>query len=585
MTSYFSKGEKMTLEDRMKILSNDYANVIVDYNRKDRFTKQFEGFPLNILDERIDDKYAVYYIPYADTTLALEWENEYASTPKLYGLLDTINLDAMGVGKVQNVPQLGLKGEGVLLGFVDTGIDYTNSAFRNVDGTSRIVSIWDQTIENLEASQNIFYYGTEYSKEQINNALQNEDPFSIVPSKDDIGHGTMLAGIAGGTRDETNDFQGVVPLSEFVVVKLKQAKQNIRNHFLVPEDVTCFQEDDIMFGIQYLANTAQLLNRPIVICIGLGTTQGGHDAEGVLSDYMAFTGNRVGICFIIAAGNEGSSKNHYYGVIDPNIGYNEVELLIGGGEKGFAMELWGFPPNTYTIDILSPGGQYVSQIEGRLGVNRKIEFLFENTVVYVDYLLVESQSGSPLILIRFENPAQGMWRFRVYSRGSKNANFHIWLPLTGFISRETFFINANPDTTITSPGNAPVLTTVTAYDAVTNVIYINSSRGYTRDNYVKPDIAAPGVNVLAPMPGVGNNYTRVSGTSVAAAHTVGLAAMIFEWGIVREFYETLGSLQIQRFLIRGVERDPSLSYPNKVWGYGKVNIYNTFLSLSTSIEN
>lgn len=569
----------MNLEDRKKIISNEYINMIYHYARDDKYMQRFA----NDLKNRIDVKYGVLYHKLIQDLLPIELENEYAYIPKLYGLLD-INHEAMGVGKVQNVPQLGLMGEGVLLGIVDTGIDYTNPAFRNSDGTTRIELIWDQSIENLNASEDTFYYGTEYNKEQINNALKSEDPYSVVPSQDEIGHGTMMAGIAGGSRDDENNFQGVVPKSEFIIVKLKPAKKNIRDFFLIPESATCYQEDDIMFGIKYLQNSALKLKKPIVVCFGLGTSQGGHDAFGVLPDFIAFIGNRTGMAFIVAGGNEGSSKSHYYGEIKGNAGYDEVELVVGENEAGFTMELWGFPPNSYSVDILSPSGEYVPQIIGKLGESKKISFIFENTVIYVNNLLIESQTGSPLILFRLQNPSKGVWRFRVYVRGKGRLSFHIWLPISGFISPETYFNRSNPNTTITSPGNAFALTTVSAYNAASNNIYLNSSRGYSRDNFVKPDLAAPGVNVLAPLPGPGNRYSEFSGTSVAAAHTAGLAAMIFEWGIVRHNYETMGSLQIQRFLIRGADQNTSQVYPNNIWGYGKVNIYNTFLRLSTNLE-
>lgn len=568
----------MTAEERSRIYSEDYISAIIDYNRRDNFIRKFEDELLI----KLDDKYGIVYTPMSKYTLPLELENEYSYTPKLYGLLDVINLEEMGVTRVQNVPRLALLGEGVLLGFLDTGIDYQNSVFKSSDGSSRIFRIWDQTIENPDAPENIFYYGTEYTKEQINEALNNPDPYSVVPTRDEIGHGTMLAGIAGGSRDDANDFRGVVPSVEFAVVKLKQAKKNIRQHFFVPDDVVCYAEDDIMTAIKYLANLALEVNRPIVICIGLGTNQGSHDTEGELFDYVAFTGDRVGIAFVVAAGNEGNSRGHYFGQIDRGIGYNEVELHVGAGETGFSMELWGYAPNTYSIDITSPSGQYVQRMQVRLGESRRIEFLFENTIVYVDSILVESQTGSPLILVRFSNPAEGIWKFRVYANGVTNLNFHIWLPIRTFISPDTYFLNSNPDTTITSPGNGYYVTTVTAYNAENDTIYIEASRGYARNGFIKPNVAAPGVNVLAAMPE--NRYTRVSGTSVAAAHVTGLAAMMMEWGVVEGHYETMGSLQVQRFLMRGVDIKAVMDYPNNIWGYGAVNIYNTFLSLS-SVEN
>lgn len=568
----------MTREERERILSNDYANGIVEYNRDDSFMDQYKDDPLTI----IDDKFGVVYVSFSKVSTPILWENGYAVIPKLFGLMDSVNVDAMGVNRVRGFPRLNLQGSGVLLGFVDTGIDYTNPAFQNADKTTRIASIWDQTIENLEAPETTFYYGTEYSREQINQALQSEDPFSIVPSKDDNGHGTMLAGIAGGSRDEENDFEGVVPLAEFMVVKLKGAKKYLRDYFYIPDDATCFQQDDIMFGIQYLVDRAAELNKPIVICIGLGSNQGPHEGSEIISEYISSTGNFTGRAIMVAAGNEGMSRKHYYGTIDPATGYNAVELSVGENEKGLSMELWGYPPGTYSIDILSPSGEYIPQITARLGESREIRFLFESTVIYVDYLVIESQSGDPFILVRFVNPAPGIWKFKVYGQGAPNMNFHIWLPIKGFVSDDTYFLNSNPETTITSPGNALLAVTVTAYNATSNSIYLNSSQGYTKNGFVKPDLAAPGVDVLAPLPD--NQYTRVSGTSVATAHATGIAAMVFEWGIVRGNYYSISGLQMQRFLIRGASVTVRNGYPNKVWGYGPINIYNTFISLRSTLR-
>lgn len=569
----------MTLEERRQITSNEYINILTEYKRSDLFMKGLEGYP----GIEIDDKYKVIFLPKSSVGYVISKENGYAVIPKIYSLLNNVDLDAMGVTAIQNAPNLALKGEGVLLGFIDTGIDYTNPVFRSSDGRTRIATIWDQTIENLDAGKNTFYFGTEYSREQIDNALMEENPHLLVPSTDEIGHGTMMAGIAGGSEDKENSFQGVVPLAEFAVVKLKLAKPIIRDFFLVPDNVPCYQQDDIMLAVHYLMNFSSLVNKPIVICIGLGTNQGGHDGTGILEDMLSAYGTQLGKAFIIAAGNEGSSKSHYFGMIDKALGYDEVELSVGADENGFSMELWGYAPNTYSIDILSPSGQYVPRIVGRLGENRKIDFIFDNTTVNVNHLIIESQTGDPMILLRFMKPSQGIWRFRVYAAGRENSHFHIWLPISGFISSNTFFLKSDPNTTITSPGDAFRNTTVTTYNSANNEIYINASRGYTRNGNVKPDIAAPGVNVMAPVAGKNNEFVNATGSSVAAAHTSGLAAMLFEWGIVKGNYETMSGMQVERFLIRGVAQDSMQQYPNQVWGYGRANIYNTFLSLSAGI--
>jgi len=562
----------MDADGRNKIISNDYADLIVEYsnNRLESFNLQNETI------NYIDTKYAVVYISANKVTQQFIHEKDYSVIPKLFGLLDTTSLEAMGVKRIQNIPSLALKGQGVLIGFVDTGIEYTNPLFKNADNTTRILSIWDQTIDNKQASADIFYYGTEYSKDNINLALKSEVPYSIVPSTDEIGHGTMLAGLAGGSNIEAKDFVGVVPLSEYVVVKLKPAKSNLKLLTVVPEDTICYQENDVMFGIEYLINVAMRLGRPIAICIGIGTNQGSHDGSSPISDMILTNANRTGVAIIVAAGNEGNAGHHYYGTIDPRLSFDTVEVQVAVGEKGFAMELWGSIPGTYSIDITSPNGEYVPRILPKLQERRKINFIFEKTVILVDYFIVETQTGDQLILIRFLNPTPGIWKLKVYA-GKISSGFNIWLPMRGFILENTVFLKPNPYTTVTTPGNALIIITATAYNHKDQNIYLNASRGFTRINFVKPEFAAPGVNVYSPL--LDNEFGEESGTSIAAALTTGVAAMLLEWGIVKDNYPSMDCLQIKKFLIRGVNRDENLIYPNREWGYGTIDIYRTYESL------
>jgi hypothetical protein len=470
-----------------------------------------------------------------------------------------------------------LKGNGVLLGFLDTGIDYQNPLFQYSDGTTRIVSIWDQTIENMQASSDIFYYGTEYTREQINLALGSEAPLDIVPSTDDLGHGTTLAGLAGGTPDEAAEFSGVVPYSEYVIVKLKTSKMQVRNYFGIADDAISYSESDIMFGLAYLVNTARKMNRPIAICIGLGSNQGSHEGLGPLNELISSYSRQIGISIVIAAGNEGSARSHFYGEIDSAIGYKQVELNVGKGQGDFSMELWGNIPGTYSIDIISPSGEYIPRIPAKIGEFRNIRFIFEYTTIYIDYVIVEAWSGDELILIRFRDPTPGIWKFKVY--GSKiNSGFHIWLPIRGFISEDTFFLSPNQYTTITEPGNGLYAITATAYNPKNQSLYIDASRGYARNNIIKPDFAAPGVEVFSPL--LDRKYGLTSGTSTAAALLTGVTAMLLEWGIVNGNNRSMETYQIKKYLIRGVDRNPTLSYPNREWGYGTVNVYGTFESLS-----
>lgn len=556
-----------------RIYSEDYADLMIEYRR---FPEELTNIP-NSCSNIINDTYAIVYAPINQLPNNLVQTIGYSVYPNLYGLADTGSLEASGITRLRNIPNFDLRGQGVLVGFVDTGIDYTHPAFINADGTSRIISIWDQTIRT-GPSPATYYYGTEYTREEINVALANPDPRSIVPSVDEIGHGTYLAGITAGNPSLENNFSGVVPSSEIIVVKLKQSKRFVQEFFLVPESAVSYQESDIMFGVRYLIEAAKELNRPIAICIGLESSQGSHDGRGALSSYLSLMGDQEGIAIVIAAGNEGNTGHHFRGVIERGGQQSQtIELRVGPNNPGFTMELWGDSPGTFSIDILSPTGEYIPRIPARIGETRVIRFIFEETVINVDYVLLEQQTGDELILMRFVNPTEGIWRFRVYSAGDLNSTFNIWLPIESFLASEVYFVQPSPDYTVTSPGNSVVPIVVTAYDYTNNSLYLNASRGYTRIDTINPNLAAPGVNLVVPAPG--NTYTTASGTSLAAAHTAGVAAMLLEWGIATGYYSLLDSVEIKNLLIRGARRDPNNTYPNKEWGYGILDVYNTFASL------
>lgn len=175
-------------------------------------------------------------------------QGPYATLPKLFSLTSTISIEKSGMADVQRDPNFSLFGQGVIVGIVDTGIDYQHPSFINNDRTTRILSIWDQTVQEGSPPQG-FTFGTEYSKNYINNALISRNPLSVVPSTDTNGHGTAIASIIAGNSNPELSFSGVVPNTELVIVKLKQAKQILKNIFFVPEDSLCFQESDIMISL------------------------------------------------------------------------------------------------------------------------------------------------------------------------------------------------------------------------------------------------------------------------------------------------------------------------------------------------
>lgn len=448
--------------------------------------------------------------------------------------------------------------------------------FQKADGTTRIAGIWDQTIRTGVPPES-FYYGSEYTEEQINEALASENPLEIVPSRDENGHGTFLAGLAAGGQDENENFIGAAPEAIIVVVKLKEAKNNLRNFHEIHTDNPVYQENDIMMGVSYIREIATKLLHPIIYCIGLGSNQGEKEGKGALSSLLSRLGETRGVCVVTAAGNEGQARHHYFGGGRKGQSMENVEINVGN-TRGFSLELWGQSSNTYSIAVRSPGGEVIPRIPARLTESREVQLVLEETRIRIDYQLVESGGGDELILVAFSQPTQGIWTITVYCDELDDTGFHIWLPITQFLSTDTYFIRPDPDTTIVAPATNSGLITVTAYNHITNSLYLEASRGDKRGCNIKPDFAAPGVDVSGP--NLRKGYTMKIGSSVAAAITAGAAALLMEWGAIRENLPEMATMEIKKLLIRGATRDNLYTYPNNEWGYGKLNLYQTFQRLT-----
>ncbi len=557
-----------------RILSEDYSDYITDYE----LASVEELLDSEICFIPINNTFSAIYIPrYLVPAKSLD-RYGYKVFVRLFGLMDERSLEDSGVRRLRNIPGLNLRGQGILIGIVDTGIDYTHKAFIKADGTSKIVSIWDQSIQSGNPPEGL-YYGTEYTREQIDLALRSNDPRSVVPSTDEIGHGTFLAGIAAGNEDFENEFSGVVPDAELVVVKLKPAKNNIREFFMVSQEAICYQENDIMLGIRYLLQTAAMLERPISICIGLGTSQGSHDETDAISTYLSSITQRQGVAVTIAAGNEGNSRHHYERTMMQGTEVDTVELNVGPNEQGLYFEIWGDIPNTFGVGLTSPGGEVVPVITPRINERREVSFIFETTTINIYFQLVGSKAGAQLVIVRFSNPTEGIWRITI-NKIDKTLplHFNIWLPISNFIGEETFFINSTPYITLTSPANVDIPIVATSYDNSNNSLYINASRGFTRTERISPSLAAPGVNIIGPS--FGSGYTVLTGTSVAAAHTSGIAGMLLEWGLVRGALDYMDGTDVKNMLLRGARRESTRTYPNREWGFGIIDIFGTFENLS-----
>lgn len=575
---------------------NSADENIADFIYRIGSQQQIIGNPADIpCMDYVNDEYNIIYTPLDTVTPISLARYSYYTVPGLFSLLDSSSMEASGILTTFAAPALGNRGRGTLIGIVDTGIDYTNPLFRYQDGSTRIAGLWDQSIpaggDTIPPGVPAYYelsgasYGTEFTREQINQALASDSPLDLVPSTDTNGHGTFLAGIAAGGSLPEQDFTGAAPECELIVVKLKQAKRYLREFYLVSQDADAYQENDIMMGIKYLRVTAFRLGRPLIILIALGSNLGSHEGTSPLSSVVQDASRFLGRAAVIAAGNETGRAHHYFGTIPAGQEWDDVEIRVGPEEsgRGFTLELWASTADTYSVGFISPSGEIISRIPIIARNETSIPFLLEPTVITVNYQLIESGAGKQLIFMRFRNPVAGIWKVRVYNTQYFTGEFHMWLPSEGLVSDETVFLRPTPDTTITLPGNTAAPITVGAYNHLNNSIYIHSSRGFTPSGIVKPELAAPGVNVMGPSVGrrAGGSVpmTTRSGTSVAAAHVAGAVASLYGWGIVESNQITMSQASVKSYLIRGARRNPALRYPNEEWGYGALDLYETFLRI------
>ena len=555
---------------RQHILSENYRDFIGNHVR----TPFFESIMREgQCEQDAGFDYKCFYLPAELAGPVTLSRFSYNSIPKCFTPTSMETLNQTGILPVQNYPTLQLKGEGVLIGFLDSGIDYTNQVFRNIDGSTRIAAIWDQTVQSGSPPEG-FAYGTEFTEKQINEALNEENPLAVVPSSDDTGHGTYTASLAAGSGNPQEQFLGAAPEASIAVVKLKQAKQYLRDYYFIPADAVCYQETDLMLGLKYLNDLADSLSLPLVVCITVGSNMGGHIGTLPFSYLIEGYSTKANHITVIGTGNEADKRHHYFNTIADMADRKSVEIRVDENVSGFSLELWTDIPNILSISILSPSGENTSRIPFRAGASAEVSFLFERTKVSIDYRLLVEKSTSELVFFRFDAPAPGIWKIIIEPLALADGQFHMWLPVTEFLRGEVYFLEPDPYYTLTNPAAADSPIVVSYYNGNTDALSQSSGRGYTRSRRIKPDIAAPGVDVPGALPG--GRFTVRTGASAAAAVTAGAIALMLEWLLNYENVPGIDSYQIKSLLILGAVRPKTMEYPNREWGYGQLNLYNTF---------
>lgn len=496
-------------------------------------------------------------------------EIAYIEKPKrLFFELDT-GRRASCIAPLQSAVTVGdmrqrLFGSGCLIAVLDSGIDYYHEDFRNEDGSSRILRIWDQTLENFPGQPPQGYrMGVEFTREQIDEALaagSRDAALQIVPVTDESGHGTAVAGIAAGNGRASNGrYRGVAAESELIIVKLGRSREG-----------GFPRTTELMQAVDYVVRFAAERNMPLAVNISIGNTYGSHDGTALLESYLNTAADVGRTVIVTGTGNEGITRGHTSDVISTGE-QRIVEFSVGTYESKLNIQLWKYYVDELSLELVMPSGERLGPFEQRLGTQRfqagQTEFLIfygepapytRAQEIYIDMIPAGSAS--------YIN--SGFYEIRVRAGRVVQGEYHFWMPSSGILNRNTGFSFPTPDITLTIPSTAAKLISVGAYDAALDAFSEFSGRGYTRVvPMVKPELVAPGERIMAPAPF--DRYQMRTGTSFAAPFVTGAAALLMEYGIVNGNDPYLYGEKVKAYLIRGARPLPGFNeFPNPLVGYG-----------------
>lgn len=503
-------------------------------------------------------------------------EVEFIEKPKKLYFQTDVGRQVSCIDIVQDMP-LSLRGKGTLIGIVDSGIDYENAEFRNEDGTTRIVSLWDQSVNGRPPAG--YLAGTEYTREQIDAALATEDKEvrrQMVKTSDVSGHGTAVAGIAAGNGrgSEGRRFRGAAPEAELIIVKMG-----------APREGGFPRTTELMRGVDYIVRKAVELRRPVAINISFGNTYGSHDGTSLVERFLNDIADMWKNVICIGSGNEGASAGHVSGKVRRQIS-EMVELAVQQREPALSIQIWKSYVDEMGVSVISPSGRQAGPFYEFLGAQR---YILGDTELLIYYGEPKPYSVKQEIYLSLLPGKQyiesGVWKIVLTPGRIVDGEYQMWLPTQSSLNMGTAFLQPNSMSTLTIPSTASLAVTVAAYDARTFSYADFSGRGpagmYEGENVLKPDIAAPGVRVTAPVPGGG--YQSFSGTSFAAPFVTGSAALLMEWGIVRGNDPYLYGEKVKAYLRKGAKQLAGYErWPNALLGYGALCVRDSLPGLGSS---
>lgn len=493
--------------------------------------------------------FGILIIKVNDLNRIIELEGlQYIELPKI---LYTSAYDSNRASCIPSVwNNYNLTGEGILVGFLDTGIDYTHNAFKDDEGNTRIEYIYD--LEN----------GVVYDKNKINEALKSEDPFSIVPEIDLSGHGTHVAGIACAGGNINFDNYGVAYKSSIAMVKIT-GENSLRAAL----------STQLMRGLKFLMDKSNEINKPLVVNISLSTNDGSHNGSSLLEKYIQTFTQLQKAVIVVAAGNEGNSAHHVGGKMKKE---EDLDLNIGDGEKGIILDFFKPVLVDVSVEVISPTG--IST--GPMGLSESYKERFvgrEKIVVYSTGPKPFDIQGQTTISILplGDTITSGGWRIIVRKLNNYEGYFDVWLPIAEGLNERTRFLQPSVYNTLGIPATVEGVISVGSYNFLNNNLSAFSGRGVVRPEWlIKPDLVAPGENILSTVEEQG--FDTKSGTSMAAPQVSGICALLFEWGIIRNNDPFLYGERIKYYLIKGAKRTSfGEAYPNPDLGYGFVCLDRT----------
>lgn len=496
-------------------------------------------------------------------------------------------VEAANITQFHGETFLNLTGKGTIAAIIDTGIDYLNPQFQNPDGTTRIIGIWDQTIESNNNDDPVAFFGTVYSQDEINRAIQvsnqGGNPYDIVPSRDELGHGTNVAGLVGARG--LNNVIGSAPECEFLIVKLKEFKtSNLRLVGINDRRSTpIFEGIDIYIAMRFVINyNPSPSTKPMSILISAGTNWGGHEGITSIEEDINFFSTRKGLIFVTNTGNQGASLTHGYGRFLKSNTIQNLEIIIGSNENNLVLMLWVQRPDVISIEIISPNGEIAKPIQSGLVSSKfeQVNLILENSIINISFLNPEFASGNESIYITIENPKAGLWQLRLKGDYIVNGVYNLWLPQRPLIQLTTRVINPNPYVTLQAPANAQKSITTSFYNQNNNTIAVESGRGFTADNRVKPNLTTGGVMALTT--GLNNENVLLTGGSVAGAVLCGASLLLLEWGIILGNDTNIYGPTAISYFTRGTSKRSGDIYPNPQWGYGMLSLQGSFENLRSS---